>query len=164
MGGTVKQAVQPIAQAANKAVEGVKDIASGRVGEGLKEVGGAYVDALKGSYGVSADNKLNLEKTGKTALAEFSSNPAGFVAAGAEAYASGGASLVPAAGSSILSGAFGGGATPGQLAKGGGGGAPVLQGEADPIYFSGAAKSDFTAPVLVVGAMLTAYVLIKRRA
>lgn len=162
MGGTVKQAVQPIAQAVNKGVEGVKDIAAGRVAEGLGGVGEAYVDAIKGSYGVSSDNKLNLKETGQTALAEFSSNPAGFVAAGAQAYATGGASLVPMAGSSILQGAFGGGATPGKLASGGGG-APVLQGENEPIY-SGAVSQDFTGPVVVVGAMLAAYVLIKRRA
>lgn len=162
MGGTVKQAVQPIAQAVNKGVEGVKDIAAGRVAEGVGEIGAAYVDGIKSTYGVTADNKLSGKDTFNTGLAEFSSNPAGFVAAGAQAYATGGASLVPMAGSSILQGAFGGGATPGKLASGGGG-APVLQGGNEPIY-SGAVAQDFTGPVVVGAAMLAAYVLIKRRA
>lgn len=146
MGQTVKSAVAPVAAAINKGVEGVKEVTKGNVGKGLGEIGGAYVDTVKGGFGISADNKLTLAETGKTALKEFSSDPAGFIAGGVRAYSSGGLSLVQDAGGSILGSLqqAAGGLMPGQLATTRVSPAPQLPSNAGPIYSNGRTQADYT--------------------
>lgn len=120
MGSTVKAAVAPVAQAVGKVVTGVKDVAAGNVAKGIGEVGAGYVDGIKSSVGLSADNKFIGENVAKTALSDFTKDPAGSVAAVGEAYVSGGASLIPTAfeaGQSALAQYMGG--SPSQVAAGG---------------------------------------------
>lgn len=159
MGQTVKQAVAPAAAVVNKAVGGVIDITKGNVASGLKEVGGAYVDAGKAMYGITADNKSATKQLGEVAISEFRSNPAGFLASGAQAYATGGASLIPTAQASILSSLSA--SSPSQLASGGGS-APMLDAPQTPVYRS-TGPADLTAPIAIGMAMVAAFVLIKRK-
>jgi hypothetical protein len=171
MGKTVSAAVNAVATPVKATVSSI----GSAIGDGkplvavgnLVGVGGSEKTGTTGVIGVAKGLIVDAGKSaGGAFIADVKGNPGGAVAEGVQAYATGGASLVGAglnsaqgAGGSIIGSLMG--SSPSDLA-GGGGGAPQLPSNSAPIY-SGPQGADLTGPVLIGGAMLGAYLLIRRR-
>lgn len=129
--GAVTAPVVAVAQTVAKDVgTGVKDIVHGSVAKGVGEVGSGAFNSIKAGVGVTPDNKLIAGQIAGNVGAAVASDPNGAISLGA-AVATGDPGLVggilpggQGPGQSVVQAPVGSGATLGQVASYGAGGAP----------------------------------------
>lgn len=152
-GGIVGAITQPVVSAVQKIGRGVGEVAHGKVGQGVKDIGGGAVNVFKGAVGVTADNHLVAADVAK----QVAANPGAAVSTAAAIYT----------GAPVDLGGYLNDISSGVLPEkpsGGGGAAPSLGGNESR---SGApmlpASQSSISPVLLLGGAAIIVLLARRK-